>query len=455
MLPEKFCERMQKLLGSEEAAMLFAQLEHGQRRQGLRVNTLKAGPDTLRQGLPFALQPVPWCPEGFYYSEAERPGLHPWHDAGLFYIQEPSAMAVGALASPKPGELVLDLCAAPGGKSTHLAAQMEGRGFLLCNEIHPARAKILSQNVERMGICNAAVSNESPARLAERLPGYFDRVVVDAPCSGEGMFRKNPVAQEEWSVDNISLCAGRQDEILDQAALLLRPGGNLVYSTCTFAPEEDEGSIQRFLQRHDFELEDACFHPLFHRGRPDWICGGDELRQCARLWPHRLEGDGHFMALLRKKDGVERSAAPEQAFIEAPREWDAFADATLGGWRNERLLRFGNELYQAPEGMIPLGGLRVLRPGLHLGTLRKNRLEPAHALALALRPGSAPGIDCQVGSQEVAAYLRGETIEAQAADGWSLVKADGFALGWGKITGGIVKNHLPKGLRRSMKKPVI
>ena len=243
MLPDAFIRRMRGLLGPEADAF-FASYDLP-RAVGVRFHK---GPD--RTDLPFVLDPVPWAAHGYYYDPAARPGLHPWHDAGVYYLQEPSAMAPAALLDPQPGERVLDLCAAPGGKSTQLARAMEGRGILVCNEISPKRAKILSGNVERLGIANALVLNETPERLAERLPGWFDRVLVDAPCSGEGMFRKEEAALTDWSEDTVAMCAARQKSILEAAAKLLRPGGRLVYSTCTFAPEENEGVIEAFLQEH-------------------------------------------------------------------------------------------------------------------------------------------------------------------------------------------------------------
>ena len=446
-LPREFVERMEKLLG-QEAEALLEQYQQEDRLQGLRANSLKVSAGELERALPFSLRPVPWCPEGFYYGPEDRPGLHPWHEAGLYYMQEPSAMAVGVLTGPKPGERVLDLCAAPGGKSTHLAAQMGGEGFLLCNEIHPGRAKILAENVERMGIWNCAVSNESPQALADRLPGYFDRVVVDAPCSGEGMFRKNPIARQEWSLENIARCAQRQDEILDCAVALLRPGGTLIYSTCTFAPEEDEGTVARLLERHGMEVEQACFSPLFAPGVPQWGGGRPELARTARLWPHRLEGEGHFMARMRKGDGACCPPAPQQVFEPGPPEWQAFAQQALDGWQPQRLVRYGHEGCAAPKDLIPLQGLRVLRPGLHLGTQKKGRMEPGHALAMALGPGQAPAADWPVDSPEIQAYLRGETLP-HPGQGWCLVTASGHSLGWGKLAGGVLKNHRPKGLRRS------
>lgn len=251
MLPPAFLDRVRQQLGPEYEAFLASY--HRPRALGLRLNPLKTDRPPI---LPFTLSPLPWAAYGFWYPSEERPGLHPWHEAGLYYLQEPSAMAPAELLGVEPGLRVLDLCAAPGGKSTQLAAKMRGQGLLVCNEYHPKRAKILSQNVERMAISNALVLQETPERLAKRFPGWFHRVLVDAPCSGEGMFRKEAAALEDWSPELVEMCARRQAGILDAAAELLAPGGRLVYSTCTFAPQEDEGAVAAFLARHpEFEIE--------------------------------------------------------------------------------------------------------------------------------------------------------------------------------------------------------
>lgn len=451
-LPQGFAQRMKELMGPEAEELLAQYQGEGERRQALRVNPLKIAPEEFVRQAPFALEPVPWAPEGFYYGPEDRPGLHPWHDAGVYYIQEPSAMAAGRLADAQPGERILDLCAAPGGKSTQIAGQTQGKGLLVCNEIHPKRAQILSQNIERMGIANAVATCESPENLARKLPGFFDKVVVDAPCSGEGMFRKSLAARQDWSLDNIRLCARRQDDILDQAVQTLRPGGLLIYSTCTFAPEEDEGTVERLAARHGFALEEARYCPLFEGGRPQWSQSGEPaLAKTARLWPHRLKGEGHFIALLRKPGQGQRADLGGPAFAPPPPEWLDFAAAYLPSWEAEgRLLAFGDRLYRAPGDCPPLAGLRVLRPGLELGQLKKNRLEPAHALALALPPESAvQSIELEAEDPRTSAYLLGEQIAAPAGQkGWALVKAGGFALGWCKISGGAANNRLPKGLRR-------
>lgn len=473
MLPEKFLERMQNMLGEEYPA--FLESLSGKRYRALRLNPLKTRIQEGKEKLPFTLSPVPWTKNGFYYEEEEQPGKHPYHEAGLYYIQEPSAMApvprlmeerasaaaiperqeehVSAAAIPErqeepatPGR-ILDLCAAPGGKSTQIAEYMRGRGMLITNEIHPQRAKILSENIERMGISNAIVLNETPESLSKRFIAFFDRILVDAPCSGEGMFRKNDNAGEEWSEENVALCAERQDGILDCAAAMLKPGGRLVYSTCTFAPAEDEGSVSRFLETH-----------------PDFYLEKEE-----RLMPHKIKGEGHFLAVLHREGGQLKSAAAagtEKSFtLKDCREFLDFAKEALTIPAEELtegkiLLRFGEQLYMAPAETPSLRGLKVLRPGLHLGTVKKNRFEPSHALALFLKKEQVVhAVNLACDGIAVRKYLEGQTLtigagcDVEMADaalpkGWCLVCVDGYSLGWGKAAGAVLKNHYPKGLRK-------
>ena len=549
MLPEAFLARMQQMLGDEYEA--FLESFEQEKYQALRLNALKMNLDgrSAQEGLGgiedkcdgvqdeesadreteangstcFAhLSKVPWAETGYYYQSSDQPGKHPYHDAGVYYIQEPSAMAPVELLDVKPGERVLDLCAAPGGKSTQIAAKLQCQGFLLCNEIHPARAKILSENVERMGIVNACVTNETPAHLAESFPEYFDKILVDAPCSGEGMFRKNEAACDEWSPENVQICAERQDEILDCAARMLRPGGRLVYSTCTFAPAENEGSISRFLERHpEYEIipiDKECLGLASGDGRPEWARFGQEdsailemtsaleneeiarrnadICDTLRLWPHRIKGEGHYAAVLQKAgempEGYRRNAMNGVMKAVSEKELGAFAEfvqeAIVGARGTEsqvvkvqkdknksgkgqggqvvtnvlpiiaeavglegplQYITFGDNLYLVSVDMPSVKGLKVLRPGLHLGELKKNRFEPSHALALALKPSHAAHI-WNLDAKEfiVTAYLNGQTFPAEGEKGWYLICVDGFGLGWGKLAGGIMKNHYPKGLRR-------
>ena len=429
MLPEAFLRRMQLQLGEEYPAFLSS-LERP-RAVALRFNPLKGAAPAL----PFVRDGVPWEPMGYYYDPDSRPGLHVFHEAGVYYLQEASAMAPVTLLDPRPGEKVCDLCAAPGGKTTQIAGRMMGEGFLLCNEINPKRAKILSRNIERMGVANALVTNEHPQRLAERFAGFFDRVLVDAPCSGEGMFRKEEAAVTDWSQETVEMCARRQAEILHSAAAMVRPGGRLVYSTCTFAPEEDEGAVAEFLAAHPEFAPEAVTVSWFEPAEN----GG------FRLWPHKLLGEGHFAAVLRKQDGEAPDAAPMTG-EKLPKEWTEFARSMDIRLPEGKAVLFGQNLFWAPAQMPDIRRLKVLRPGLELGEVKKGRFEPAHALALWLRDcASAENFPAESG--EMAAYIHGDVVTSEKK-GWCLVRADGYSIGWAKGDGRVLKNHYPKGLRR-------
>ncbi|MBQ7795329.1 MAG: RsmF rRNA methyltransferase first C-terminal domain-containing protein [Lachnospiraceae bacterium] len=477
-LPEAFVLKMQTLLGDE--AKKFFESYDDVRRYGLRLNPLKCGgeiPEYVQE-----LKRIPWAAEGYYYDETMRPGKHPFHEAGVYYIQEPSAMAVAEALEPKSGERILDLCAAPGGKSTHLAGKMAQKGLLVCNEIHPQRAKILAQNVERMGISNAVVTNMEPAGLVDTFRGFFDGIVVDAPCSGEGMFRKDENARSEWSPDHVTLCANRQDGILDCAAEMLRYGGRIAYSTCTFSPEENEQAVARFLERHpEFHVEVPVCAPHFSAGHADWAGGCAKVEKTVRIWPHKVDGEGHFLALLVKGERSEREMFVEE--VSAPVEKKAksgkkggknagknagkSAGPDLGDFYSfcedmivdqewlaaeKKFLTFGDNLYLVPAEMPEMAGLKVLRPGLHVGTLKKGRLEPSHALALFLKKEDVKR-SLEIGSGEQAEkYLKGETLtipeEQSQLKGWVLVTVEGYSIGFGKADRGVLKNHYPKGLRK-------
>lgn len=456
MLPEEFLIRMQHMLGDEYGD--FLKSYNNENKHSLRINPLKKNALHNEQSVPFELEKVAWEENGYYYSSEQQPGKHPYHEAGVYYIQEASAMAPVHFMEAGPGERILDICAAPGGKSTQIAAALKGEGLLVCNEIHPARAKILSENIERMGIANALVLNETPANLAERFVEYFDRILVDAPCSGEGMFRKNEDACNEWSPENVKLCAARQDEILNAAAGMLKPGGRLVYSTCTFAPDENEGTISRFVAAHP-EFSIIPLKPEFGmaQGVSEWAGDTTEgIDGTIRLWPHKINGEGHFLAVLQKagqvsedytgfcKYGTEAGIREKECS-----EFLEFKKECLRLELRGNYIRFGEQLYLIPEDLPSLHKLKVMRAGLHLGTVKKNRFEPSHALALYLGADEVKHyIDLDSNGPEIRNYLNGMTLSGQGDKGWYLVCVDGYSTGWAKLAGSILKNHYPKGLRK-------
>ena len=428
MLPEAFLNRMKDQLGSEYPAFLES-LERP------RAVALRFDPTKKKPVLPFVQEQIPWEPSGYYYDPDARPGLHPYHEAGVYYLQEASAMAPVSLLDPQPGERVCDLCAAPGGKTTQIAGRMGGEGFLLCNEINPKRAKILSRNIERMGVSNALVTNEHPQNLAKHYPGFFDRVLIDAPCSGEGMFRKEEAAVTDWSQETVEMCARRQAEILHSGAQLVRPGGRLVYSTCTFAPEENEQAVAAFLESHPDFAPETVNAPWFTPGPNGSF----------RMWPHKLLGEGHFAAVLRRAGDDEMEFSPTSG-EKLPKEWTEVAKKLNINLPAGKALFFGQSLCWAPLEMPDIRGVKVLRPGLELGEVKKGRFEPAHALALWLRE-VANVQDLPWDSAEIRAFMHGETIPTDR-NGWCLVTVDGYSIGWGKGDGKVLKNHYPKGLRR-------
>lgn len=492
-LPQAFCGRMERLLLEEYNAFLASYEK--ERYYGLRHNPLKSPAEIFVGQMPFTLDKIAWAREGYYYQAAQQPGRHVLHEAGAYYIQEPSAMAVAEILNPRPGERILDLCAAPGGKTTQIAGRMQGEGLLVANEIVPERARVLSQNVERMGVRNCVVCNEKPKRLAALFPGFFDRILVDAPCSGEGMFRKDEAARQEWSPAHVTMCAERQGKILEEAASMLKPGGVLVYSTCTFAPEENEGVISRFIRAHeDYIIEETDCCEAFSQGQPGWTdAPAAGIEYTMRLWPHKLKGEGHYIARLRRKkeaagQGIlpyEESDRNSQDRVNSAdrissknsisskngknnrnnreRTGDrklreavtAFLTQELGlpeTWIDRQsgtVVSFGEQVYLVPEGMIPLAGVKVLRPGLCLLTDRKNRFEPAHALAMALTGEDTARVR-ELTMEEARRYLRGESIPCGQERGWILLTCEGYSLGFGKASGGQIKNHYPKGLRKNI-----
>lgn len=482
-LPIEFEKKMKAFLGDEWEEFLYSY--DNNRFQALRFNTLKVGKNKSVEeeiaGIMDKLcipmdKKVTWANDAYYYDEEKRPGKHPYHEMGLYYIQEPSAMSAAALLAPKPGMRVLDLCAAPGGKSTQLATYLGDSGLLVSNEINTQRSRILSQNIERMGIKNAIVTNEDSFVLASHFPSFFNAIQVDAPCSGEGMFRKLPEAVEQWSVENVAICAERQKEILDNAAVMLKPGGVIVYSTCTFSREENEDVIEHFLERHpDFTLEEM-----------------------ERFWPHKQDGEGHFVAKLVRRGSVNEFDADYEVCEENCNKVEdtglkddrktkknknnknrknetktaltkenmkllsEFLDETvsedMAAWiKNARLVMFGEQLYRLPDMEVDIKGLKVQRAGLHIGEFKKQRFEPSHSLALALKYSEAKNVvKLTCDDPQTTGFFNGQSVmlsDGQAAEckkGWALVCVDGYPAGWGKVNGAQVKNHYPKGLRNKI-----
>jgi len=478
-LPIEFEKKMKAFLGDEWDDFLYSY--DNNRFQALRFNTLKVQSQEERMRILKVLgissdKRVSWANEAYYFDENVRPGKHPYHEMGLYYIQEPSAMSAAALLAPKPGMRVLDLCAAPGGKSTQLATYLGDSGLLVSNEINTQRSRILSQNIERMGIKNAIVTNEDSFVLASHFPGFFNAIQVDAPCSGEGMFRKLPEAIEQWSIENVAICAARQKEILDNAAVMLKPGGVIVYSTCTFSKEENEDVIEYFLERHpDFTLEEM-----------------------ERFWPHKVDGEGHFVAKLVRRGSVNELGADydvcedscnkvEDTGLKVDRKTkknknsknrknetkpaltkenmkllSEFLDETISedvaAWiKNSRLVMFGEQLYRLPDMEVDIKGLKVQRAGLHIGEFKKQRFEPSHSLALALKLNDAKNlVKLTCDNPQTIGFFNGQSVvlsdeqTAECKKGWALVCVDGYTAGWGKVNGTQVKNHYPKGLRNKI-----
>ena len=430
-LPEQFIENMKKQLPENEWEAFFACYEN-KPYKGVRLNPLKGGMDELKGILPFLGEQVAWEKNG-YYTDEEKLGASPHHFAGLFYSQEPSAMCAAPLLEVQEGEKVLDLCSAPGGKGTQLACAMRGKGLIVLNEPISSRAKILSQNVERMGIKNAVVLNEYPETLAKRFAGYFDKILVDAPCSGEGMFRKNSEeALAEWSEENVAMCAERQASILDCATEMLKKGGRLVYSTCTFAYAEDEGQVCDYLQKH-----------------PEM-----RLIKQEKLYPHKVKGEGHFAALFEKTEKTGEwdsriKTAKNSVTQKSERAYRDFEKTFFHEKFAFRLFENNGVLYELPEEVFDWKGLNILRVGIRLGEVKNDRFEPAHSLVACVKASECKSaLNLPLADNRVEQYLHGEMIEGDIPNGWCLVCVDGYPLGLGKAVNGSIKNHLPKGIRK-------
>ncbi len=447
-LPDKFANKMKTLLKDEYPD--FEKSYSITSGKSLRINRLKGSIDELPLQQ-FDLKQSPWSADGYFYSGT--PGKHSYHEAGLYYIQEPSAMAVGTTAAPQPGMKVLDLCAAPGGKTTHLASYMQNEGVLVANEPVPSRAAILSRNVERMGVKNCIVTNEKPEHLAQLMKQYFDLIVVDAPCSGEGMFRKDNPTMQHWSLENVSMCSERQTKILESAVKMLKPGGRIIYSTCTFSPEENEQVIENILSRYpEFIIETPPAFRGAEKGRPEWsLSKSEDLANCIRIWPHKAEGEGHFIASLKSTgEAEENRVRPFSSNVSRKglKNYFSFCEEFLNFQPEGNFMLFGDNLYIVPDEAFSFEGIKIVRAGWHLGTFKKERFEPSHALAISLTGRDVVNvINLDSDSDEIVAWLKGETLRKEGRKGWTLVTVNNYPAGWGKLSAGTLKNHYPKGLR--------
>ena len=459
-LPEAFLTRMKEMLGNEYEAFLESYTRP--RTFGLRLNTAKISAAEFEKIVPFPVTPIPWVKNAYFYPADVRPSRCPLYQAGLYYLQEPSAMTPASCLPAEPGDVVLDLCAAPGGKATALGSALKGEGLLVANDISASRARALLRNLELFGVTNSLIVNETPARLLERFPAYFSKILLDAPCSGEGMFRKEEALAKDWTPEKSRELSKIQRELILQAADMLRPGGLLLYSTCTFAPTEDEGVVSWLLEnRPDMKLLEIPQHSGFSPGIPGWGNGMESLKQCVRLFPHKIDGEGHFMALL-KKDGTGDNIRESVKTLTDPatEKWlrlffDEIGLRTLGGkpFDFSRVETKGDKVYYLPPDSADFRGLVFLRNGLYLGDLKKNRFEPSQPFALALHKGDVEGtISLPVSDPRLERYLKGETLpiapgEAAHGKGWHLLCVEGWPLGFGKLINQTLKNKYPAGWR--------
>ncbi|MGN0466139.1 MAG: RsmF rRNA methyltransferase first C-terminal domain-containing protein [Lachnospiraceae bacterium] len=442
-LPQVFEERMRNMLQSEFEEYLASFKQP--RWNGIRVNRLKMEAKTFYEKAPFSLEPVPWCENGFYYKREENLSRHPFYHAGLYYIQEPSAMSTASFLPVCPGDKVLDLCAAPGGKSTELGGKLMGEGLLVSNDISVSRTKALLHNIEMAGISNVLVLSEEPAKLVPRFRGFFDKILVDAPCSGEGMFRKDPAMVREWSEEKVALYSGIQKEIIVQAAKMLKPGGKLIYSTCTFAPDENEKTVEHLLREcEDMFLIELPMVEGFDKGHPEWgDTRNEELKKCRRIWPHKVKGEGHFVALFEKR--ADSPSYPVKRYTyqtsKLTNELEQFLMDSNLNLDKKRIEIHGEKVFYMPKNLPDIKGLRIVRAGLFLGYVKKKRFEPSQAFAMSLREGEFQNrINLSLSDENVIRYLKGETINAEGENGYALVCVENQPLGFGKLNRGILKN---------------
>lgn len=441
-LPADFKNKYQKLMG-DDADSFFKSLDQ-ETNPGYRVNPLKEYVVTENDE-----DAIDYCQYG-YYGDVNGKSVE--HQSGAIYSQEPSAMYVGEVADINPGDYVLDLCASPGGKTTHVASYMQNQGLLVTNEIDYKRAKVLVENVERFGIRNALILNENPNNLAKRFPRFFDKILIDAPCSGEGMFRKNNDAIKYWNAEYPVECAIRQKEIIEQAVKMLKPGGKIIYSTCTFAPEEDEQIVEWMHDEFGFTIDPIRKYEGMVDGKPDWANGNQDLTNTVRLFPNHFKGEGHFISKLSSNDYGSAKKIKHRLQGNLTQDdkklWDEFKQNNLVNFDPKHLILFGDQLYSFDNTLPDLKGLKVMRPGLHLGTIKKKRFEPSYALALALHSDEVVN-RLEITEDDWKQYVHGDTIscDQSLSKGWYQLICKKQPVAFGKVVNGTVKNFFPKGLR--------
>ncbi|WP_125763864.1 RsmF rRNA methyltransferase first C-terminal domain-containing protein [Companilactobacillus hulinensis] len=446
-LSNDFKEKYRNLMG-DRADKLFAAIETDS-RNAFRINPLKPNYKNVNVDLS---EPIPYSDVG-YFGDIDGNSID--HMAGYLYSQEPSAMYVAEVLDPKSTDKVLDLCAAPGSKSTYIATKMGGQGLLVTNEINNKRARVLSSNVERMGIVNAVVTNNSPKDFEKKFEGYFDRILVDAPCSGEGMFRKDPESVKYWSLEYVEQCANRQRHILDSAFKLLKPGGTLVYSTCTFSPEENEENIDYFLNQYpDMQMDEIKKYDGMEDGKPEWGHGNAELTKALRMFPDQFEGEGHFICKMTKSGEPDKSREKDISNGIGKDEFkfvEKFAKTNLNGLTQNNWFKVSDFLYQAASLDNRFKSLHVLRNGLKLGEFKKNRFEPDIAWILAIEPTVLKSV-FELDDDQFETYMHGESVILSNDPGfdnkWIGLSYQGKLFSWGRYSNKQIKNVYPKGLRR-------
>lgn len=451
-LPIKYIEKMKNLLDKDFEK--YIESFNKKNYQGLRANILKISPEKLKTLLGYELKSIPWCNTGFYYNDDVRPAKSPYYNAGLFYIQEPSAMSTGSMLPIENGDRVLDLCAAPGGKSTQVAGKLNGTGVLITNDISATRCKALLKNIEINGVYNAIVTNETPKNLAKKFKGYFNKIIVDAPCSGEGMFRKDKEAIKSWETHKTEFCCSLQREILYYAKEMLDDGGIIAYSTCTFAPEENEEMINEFLlENRNFELIDFDKTGGFENGRNEWIKNENKIsgiEKCGRLMPYKVDGEGHFLALIKKKGQSKNISINKIPNVNKKdiKDIESFFKENLNINMFENLEIHKTSVFSIPDG-IDLSGLRVVRSGFYLGELKTKRFEPSQAFAMGLKKEDVKNtITFNINDNNLTRYLKGESFTVDNKnDGWHLVCLEDYPIGWCKVHKGRLKNKYLAGWR--------